>query len=63
MTDQLTAADALGLVRQHVQWCRVNGESDMRNVLHFVNAVYAAVHSGKSGTEILAQFADEGEDD
>lgn len=57
--EQLTASDVLSLVAARAQWCREEGESDMRNILHFVSCVKSAMDSGKSRDEILAYFADD----
>ena len=58
--DQLTVDDVLTLVAKHAQWCRENGEGDMRNVLNNVRAIRAQIQAGKSRAEIMA---DDEEDD
>jgi sigma54-dependent transcription regulator len=61
-TEQLNAADVLKLVFDRAQWCRENGESDMRNILHFVRSIRSLVAEGKTREEVLAYFADDDED-
>jgi len=59
----LTALDVLKLVTERAQWCRENGESDMRNILHTTRCIKGMLKEGKSRDEILAEFAEEDEDD
>jgi len=56
--EQLTAIDALAIVAKRAQWCRENGESDMRNILNTVSLVSRMANEGKSRDEILAEFND-----
>lgn len=60
--DQLTATDVLKLVSDRAQWCRENGESDMRNILNTTRSIKAMLDEGKSRDEILASFKDDDED-
>jgi len=59
--EQLTAIDALAIVAKRAQWCRENGESDMRNILHTVSHLSRMVNEGKSRSEIIAEFTDDDE--
>lgn len=61
MSDQLTAADVLYLIRERAQWCRENGESDMRIILNTVRSIESDIVSGKPRDEILTSYADEGD--
>ena len=61
--DQLTAEDVLKLIADRAQWCRENGESDMRNILNTVRAIREGMKEGKTRTEILADFADDDDDE
>jgi uncharacterized protein (DUF433 family) len=63
MMSDLTATDALGIIYDRARWCRENGESDMRNILHTVGVVISMIKEGRSRDEILAEFADEDSDD
>lgn len=57
----LTANDALDIVAKRAQWCRENGESDMRNILNTVSFIKRAIGEGKTRDEIIAEFADDDE--
>ena len=59
MNDQLTVADVLTLVGNRAQWCRENGEADMRNILNTIRLIERSISEGKSRDEILAYFADD----
>lgn len=61
--DQLTVDDALKLLADRAQWCRENDESDMRNILNTVRGIREMLTQGKTRTEILADFADDDEDE
>jgi len=61
--DQLTADDVLKLLTDRAQWCRENGESDMRNILSTAHSIKALMTEGKTRDEILAYLADDDEDD
>ncbi len=61
--EQLTVIDALAIVAARAQWCRENGESDMRNILNTVSLVSRMVNEGKSRDEILAEFNDDDADE
>jgi hypothetical protein len=58
----LTTEDALGLLEERAQWCRTNGESDMRNIVHMIADVRSMIAKGKSREEIIEAFVIEDED-
>ena len=60
---ELTVNDVLTIIHDRAQWCRENGESDMRNILSTIRALYRDIADGKSREEILAEWEDEEEDD
>lgn len=60
--EQLTAIDVIELVAARAQWCRENGESDMRIFRDFAAGLRQMVTEGKSRDEILASFADDEDD-
>ena len=60
--EQLTAIDVIELVAARAQWCRENGESDMRIFRDFAAGLRKMVTEGKSRDEILASFADDEDD-
>lgn len=57
--DILTAQDVLKLLADRAQYCRENGESDMRNILNTVRHIRTLIADGKTRTEILADFAED----
>jgi hypothetical protein len=57
--DQLTAHDVLNLITARAQWCRENGESDMRNILNTARLIKTMLEEGKSREEILSYLADD----
>lgn len=57
--NELTALDVLKLMTDRAQWCRENGESDMRNILNTGRHLKTMLDEGKSREEILAAFADD----
>lgn len=61
--NELTAQDVLKLMTDRAQWCRENGESDMRNILNTGRSIKAMLAEGKSREEILAYFVDDEEDE
>lgn len=60
--EQISAVDVLKLVNDRAQWCRENGESDMRNILNTTREIKSMIDSGKTRDEILAAFADDDEE-
>ena len=54
--NQLTASDALDLIEERAQWCRANGESDMRNIVYTIADIRSMVAQGKDRDEILQAF-------
>ena len=61
--NQLTVSDVLQLISARAQWCRENGESDMRNILNTVRAIKSLMDEGKTRTEVLAYFANDDDAD
>jgi hypothetical protein len=57
--EQITALDVLQLVGDRAQWCRENGESDMRNILNTTRYLKSLIDAGKTRDEIMAEFADD----
>lgn len=57
--DPLTAIDALKLVGDRVQWCRENGETDLRGILATIRGIQSMIDKGASREEILISFADD----
>lgn len=56
---QLTAMEALDLIAKQAQWCRENGEYDMRVILTYVKAIKSLIVQGKTAEEIITHFAEE----
>jgi hypothetical protein len=52
----ITATEALKFVKDHVQWCRENGESDMRSVLGYINMLEKQISDSKTVEEITEYF-------
>lgn len=52
--DQLTVQDVLTLIEKRAQWCRENGESDMRNILNTIRGIKSDIAAGKTRDEIMA---------
>jgi len=61
--NELTAHDVLKLLMDRAQWCRENGESDMRNILNTGRMIKEKLAEGKSREEILAYLADDDEEE
>ena len=60
----LTAGDVLKLLADRAQWCRENGDTDMRNILNTVRGIRSMIAEGKTRAEILEAWGpDDGEDD
>ena len=60
--NELTTEDALNLLEERAQWCRSNGESDMRTIVYMIAAVRSMIAKGENREEILKAFAIEDED-
>lgn len=56
---ELTVSDALTIIRDRAQWCREEGESDMRNILYTIDSLNTQIKDGKGRDEIIAYFAPE----
>jgi len=63
MSTELTALDAINILSDQAQWCRENGESDMRNILNTANLLRRYLSEGKSRDDIIAEFEEDEEDD
>lgn len=61
--NQLTAVDVLKLISDRAQWCRENGESDMRNILNTVRIIKNMLNEGKTRNEVMDYFSDEEDED
>jgi hypothetical protein len=59
----LTADDALKLLADRAQWCRENGDTDMRNILNTVRGIKSMIAEGKSRAAILAAWGPDDDDD
>ena len=59
---QITALEALDLIRDRVQWQRENGETDLRSILYAISALEKDVKAGKTIERVLQENADEDED-
>jgi uncharacterized protein (DUF433 family) len=57
--NELTALDVLKLLTDRAQQCRENGDSDMRNILNTARHIKTMLNDGKSREEILADFAED----
>ena len=49
----LMVMDVLNIVENRAQWCRENGESDMRNIIHLTQSIRKDLNDGKSRGDIL----------
>jgi len=56
MTQQLTINDALTLVHDQAQWCREEGEADMRYITQMTDGIMEAIKSGKTREEIMERY-------
>ena len=55
----LTVVDALKIVRQRAQWCRAEGESDMRSIIYLTDFLMDRVNKGRTKEEIMEEWEDE----
>lgn len=58
---EITAVEALTIVRARAQWCREEGESDMRSIIWMVDSLLTKIAEGKSAEEIKAYLSDDEE--
>ena len=58
----ITVSDAIKILAGKAQWCRENGESDMRNILNAANMLRRMIAEGKSREEIVQAFSSDDED-
>jgi hypothetical protein len=56
MEDELTVDDVLTLFESKAQWCREEGEADMRYIVHMAGSIRRDLAAGKSRQEILDVF-------
>lgn len=61
--EQLTVDDTLKLLADRAQWCRENGDTDMRNILNAVRGIRSMISEGKSRAEILAALGPDDDDE
>jgi hypothetical protein len=54
--NMITATEALKFVKDRVQWCRSNGESDMRSVLSYISMLEKQISDNKTLEEITEYF-------
>ena len=59
----LTTTDVLDIIAKRAQWCREEGESDMRNILYTVSFLRDKIKEGKSREEILAEWYDDDDEE
>lgn len=57
----LTTTDVLDIIAKRAQWCREEGESDMRNIIYTVSFLRDKIKQSKSREEILAEWNDDEE--
>ncbi len=57
-----TASDAINILAERAQWCRENGESDMRNILNTASILRRMIAEGKPREEIMEAFHEDEED-
>lgn len=55
----ITAVEALTIVRDRAQWCREEGESDMRSIIWLVDSLITKIAEGKSAEEIKTYLSDD----
>lgn len=56
---QLTALEAIEIIEERAQWCRSEGEGDMRYITGFTSWLASQVKAGKSSEEIFASLEEE----
>ncbi len=57
--NELTAKDALKLLKDRVQWMREGGESDLRSLLYFISGIVSDIEKGMPREQIISDRADE----
>jgi len=60
--NEFTASDAINILAGKAQWCRENGEPDMRYILNTASILRRMISEGKSRDEIIEAFHDDKED-
>ena len=61
--EQLTVDDALTIIFNQAQWCRENGETDMRNILNCVRGLRSQIERGDTREVIIARYTEEEDDE
>jgi hypothetical protein len=61
-TNEFTASDAINILAGKAQWCRENGEPDMRYIINTASLLRRMISEGKSREEIIEAFHDDEED-
>lgn len=61
--DQLTVDDALKLLADRAQWCRENGESDMRSILNTARGIKSMIAEGQGREEIMTMWGNDDDED
>jgi len=56
--DELTALEAVKLLADKAQWCREEGESDMRYIVHMAARLSEQISSEMSRLDILKYWED-----
>jgi len=55
----VTAEEVLSILHKFVQWCRENGESDMRSVLGCIRGLQCDLREGKTAAQIHQELEEE----
>ncbi len=63
MRNSLTSLDVVELFREQGQWCRENGESDMRYIVHMAHGIKKEIEKGTDREEVIASYSRELESD
>jgi len=56
MDEKITIDDVLDLISNKAQWCREEGDPDMRYIIHMVDGIRSKIKNGKSREEILEDY-------
>ena len=62
MADTLTTNDVLDIIKAQASWCREEGESDMRYILHLIESIREKIDAGMSRADALEHFSQDEED-
>lgn len=55
---EITAKDVLKILEDKAQWCREEGDADMRYIVHMAQSIREDIDSGMSREEIIKSFED-----